>query len=90
MDAASARGRLRWCRRSHSCFAGTILENITFGRANISQAQAQRAADAARIHDFISMLPDGYHTNLEEAGKNLSRGQRQRIAIARAWWENQR
>jgi len=65
-------------------FAGTILENITFGREGITEAHARRAADAARIHDYIAALPDGYHTNLDEAGKNLSRGQRQRIAIARA------
>jgi ATP-binding cassette subfamily B protein len=65
-------------------FAGTILENITFGREGITEAQARRAADAARIHDYIAALPEGYHTNLDEAGKNLSRGQRQRIAIARA------
>ncbi len=65
-------------------FAGTILENITFGREEITEARARRAADAARIHDFIAALPNGYHTNLDEAGKNLSRGQRQRIAIARA------
>jgi len=65
-------------------FSGTFLENITFGRDNITEAQAQRAAEAARIHDFITSLPAGYHTSLEEAGKNLSRGQRQRVAIARA------
>jgi ATP-binding cassette, subfamily B, bacterial len=65
-------------------FAGTILENITFGRETITESQAQRAADAAHIHDFIAAMPEGYHTNLDEAGKNLSRGQRQRIAIARA------
>lgn len=65
-------------------FAGTFLENITFGREDITEAQARRAADAARIHDFIASLPEGYQTPVDEAGKNLSRGQRQRIAIARA------
>jgi ATP-binding cassette, subfamily B, bacterial len=84
MEAASAGVQIAMVPQEPFLFAGTILENITFGREDISQAQAQRAADAARIHDFISMLPDGYNTNLEEAGKNLSRGQRQRIAIARA------
>jgi len=65
-------------------FAGTILENITFGRESINEAQAQQAAAAARIHDYILGLPGGYYAGIEEAGKNLSRGQRQRLAIARA------
>jgi ATP-binding cassette subfamily B protein len=65
-------------------FAGTVVENITFGRNEISVTDARRAATAARIHDFITSLPAGYDTQIQEAGKNLSRGQRQRIAIARA------
>lgn len=65
-------------------FAGTMFENISFGREEITMADARWAATAARIHDFISGLPDGYDTQIDEAGRNLSRGQRQRIAIARA------
>jgi ATP-binding cassette subfamily B protein len=65
-------------------FAGTVYENISFGREEISATDARSAATAARIHDFITSLPAGYETQLEEAGRNLSRGQRQRIAIARA------
>jgi ATP-binding cassette subfamily B protein len=65
-------------------FAGTILENITFGREEITVSRARQAADSARIHDFIMTLPDGYDTQIGEGGRNLSRGQRQRIAIARA------
>lgn len=65
-------------------FAGSVLENIIFGREEITEAQARQAADAARIHDFIMTLADGYDTEIAEAGRDLSRGQRQRIAIARA------
>jgi ATP-binding cassette subfamily B protein len=65
-------------------FASTIMENITFGREQVTTEQARRAAVSARIHEFIMSLPDGYETRIEEGGKNLSRGQRQRIAIARA------
>ena len=65
-------------------FGGTVLENITFGREEITEGQAKQAARAARIHDYIMTLPLGYHTNIDEAGKSLSRGQRQRLAIARA------
>lgn len=65
-------------------FAASITENITFGREGISEAQVRQAAMAARIHDFIMTLSDGYRTVIQEGGKNLSRGQRQRISIARA------
>lgn len=65
-------------------FGASITENITFGREGISDAQVRQAAMAARIHDFIMTLPDGYRTVIQESGKDLSRGQRQRISIARA------
>ncbi|HYK00233.1 MAG TPA: ABC transporter ATP-binding protein [Thermoanaerobaculia bacterium] len=65
-------------------FAASIFENITFGREWISEADVRQAAMSARIHDFIMTLPDGYKTVLQEHGKDLSRGQRQRISIARA------
>jgi ABC-type multidrug transport system fused ATPase/permease subunit len=84
MDPSSMGFEIAMVPQEPFLFAGTILENITFGREGITEAQARRAADAARIHDYITALPEGYSTNLDEAGKNLSRGQRQRIAIARA------
>ena len=65
-------------------FAASITENIAFGREGISEAQVRQAAMAARIHDFIMTLPEGYRTVIQEGGKDLSRGQRQRISIARA------
>lgn len=65
-------------------FRGTFYENITFGREGISSEDVTQAARAARIHDFILQRPGGYEARVEEAGGNLSRGQRQRIAIARA------
>jgi len=65
-------------------FGASITENITFGREGISEAQVRHAAIAARIHDFIMTLPQGYRTVIQESGKDLSRGQRQRISIARA------
>lgn len=64
-------------------FDGTILENITFGR-EVSEARARQAAMAGHIHDFIMTLPAGYETQIGEGGRSLSRGQRQRISIARA------
>jgi ATP-binding cassette subfamily B protein len=65
-------------------FAVSIRENIAFGVPDASDEAVQTAARAARAHDFIQQLPDGYETVLEERGSGLSGGQRQRIAIARA------
>ncbi|MEM8707180.1 MAG: ABC transporter ATP-binding protein, partial [Actinomycetota bacterium] len=65
-------------------FPGTIGDNIAFGNPDADQDEIERAARAARAHDFIAALPDGYDTSVEESGGNLSGGERQRIAIARA------
>lgn len=65
-------------------FAGTIFDNIAFGRAGASQDEVEAAARAARAHDFITAMPDGYHSRVGEGGTTLSGGERQRISIARA------
>ncbi|QDU66296.1 ABC transporter ATP-binding protein [Engelhardtia mirabilis] len=65
-------------------FHTTIGENIGYGNPNASQEEIERAARAAHIHDFILSLPQGYETDVADAGARLSGGQRQRIAIARA------
>jgi ATP-binding cassette subfamily B protein len=66
-------------------FRRTIIENIGYGKAGATRAEIQAAAEAARAHEFIERLPDGYETILDELGSNLSGGQRQRIALARAF-----
>lgn len=65
-------------------FEGTIMENIAYGRRDCSREEVIDAAKAARVHHFISTLPDGYETMLEENGENISQGQRQLLTIARA------
>jgi ABC-type multidrug transport system fused ATPase/permease subunit len=65
-------------------FRATIRENIAFGRPGASEADIVAAAKAAQAHDFISRLPQGYDTLVEERGAGLSGGERQRVAIARA------
>ena len=65
-------------------FEGTIMENIAYGRKDCSREEVIDAAKAARVHHFISTLPDGYETMLEENGENISQGQRQLLTIARA------
>ena len=65
-------------------FTGTVMENIRYGNLDASDAQCIEAAKLAGADDFISRLPDGYQTVLTANGTNLSQGQRQLLAIARA------
>ncbi|MEZ4646115.1 MAG: ABC transporter ATP-binding protein [Chloroflexota bacterium] len=65
-------------------FSGTVRENIAYGRPDASLDEVIAAAKAAQAHDFISALPEGYDSWVEERGANFSGGQKQRIAIARA------
>jgi ATP-binding cassette, subfamily B, bacterial len=66
-------------------FSGTIQSNITYGDETATQEQVVEAAKAANAHDFISALPDGYNTIVGERGTRISGGERQRIAVARAF-----
>ena len=65
-------------------FTGTIMENIRYGRLDASDAECIAAAKLANAHGFIKRLPEGYDTIISHDGSNLSQGQRQLIAIARA------
>lgn len=65
-------------------FSGTVLENIRYHKTGATRDEVVRAAQAVGAHDFIEHLPDGYDTELEQRGGNLSLGQRQLISFARA------
>lgn len=65
-------------------FTGTIKENIKYGNLEASDERLKMAAKMANAHEFIKRLPKGYDTILSESGSNLSQGQRQLLAIARA------
>jgi thiol reductant ABC exporter CydC subunit len=65
-------------------FNASVRENLLLARPEASQADLERAAGLAQIHEFIQSLPEGYDTWIGEQGLNLSGGQRQRLAIARA------
>ena len=69
-------------------FAGTIMENIRYGRPDATDEEVARAAQLAQIHDEIMQMPDHYHTYVGERGVTLSGGQKQRISIARVFLKN--
>ncbi len=66
-------------------FAGTIMDNIRYGRPDATDEEVARAAQLAEIHDEIMQMPEHYHTNVGERGVVLSGGQKQRISIARVF-----
>ena len=66
-------------------FAGSIAENLRYGRPGATAAEIEAAARAANAHDFIMALPDGYATDIGQRGVKLSGGQKQRLTIARAF-----
>ena len=65
-------------------FTATVMENIRYGKLDATDDEVIAAAKLANAHDFIEKLPEGYHTMLTGDGANLSQGQRQLLAIARA------
>ncbi len=82
------RGRVGIVPQDSVIFSANALDNIRYGRPDASDADVMVAARSAFAHDFITALPEGYHTFLGERGVRLSGGQRQRISIARAMLKN--
>lgn len=66
-------------------FSGTVRENLKYGNENATDQQLERAVEMSRCSDMLRMLPQGYDTVLTGSGDNISQGQRQLIAIARAF-----
>ncbi len=69
-------------------FAGTVLDNILYGKPDATRDEVIEAARSANAHDFIMELPDGYDTDIGQRGVKLSGGQKQRISIARVFLKN--
>ncbi|MDT8304618.1 MAG: ABC transporter ATP-binding protein [Anaerolineae bacterium] len=84
LTQASLRDEIGMVLQDSFLFSDTIAANIAYGRPDASQEAIERAARAARAHDFILSFPNGYETAVGERGVTLSGGQKQRIAIARA------
>ena len=84
----SLRQRIGYVSQSTLLLSGTIDANLRYGNPDAGDAQVIQAAKVAGIHDYIAGLPDGYQAVVGERGVNLSEGQKQRLAIARALIRN--
>ncbi|HJT20358.1 MAG TPA: ABC transporter ATP-binding protein [Nitrospira sp.] len=83
LPLAFLRNQIGLVQQEPFLFNGTVKENILYGNLSATQDDIEAAAEAARAHDFITALPEGYDTWIGERGVKLSVGQRQRISIAR-------
>jgi ATP-binding cassette, subfamily B, bacterial len=84
LSLADLRAAVGYVSQETFLFDGTIAENISYGHFDVDHDAIRAAAEAARAHEFIRALPEGYETRVGERGIKLSGGQRQRIALARA------
>jgi ABC-type multidrug transport system fused ATPase/permease subunit len=83
-EVQSLRRRIGYVSQSTLLLAGTIAENLRYGSPDAGEDEVIQAARVAGIHEFIAGLPEGYESLVGEQGVNLSEGQKQRLAIARA------
>lgn len=80
----SLRGRIGMVLQNNVLFSGTIRENLLWGRPDATEEELIQAAKDAQAYEFISALPDGFDTRIDQGGVNVSGGQKQRLCIARA------
>lgn len=83
-DLSLLRNNVAMVLQKNELFSGTIKENLRWGDENASDSELERVCKLAQAHDFITALPDGYETVIEQGGSNVSGGQKQRLCIARA------
>ena len=88
MELKSLRENIGIVQQDVYLFAGTILENIRYGRLDASDREVIEAARRANAHDFIVGFPEGYATDIGQRGVKLSGGQKQRLSIARVFLKN--
>lgn len=90
LDVTKLRKQMAVVPQEVMLFGGSIADNIAYGKPGATQGEIEAAAQVANAHEFISIMPEGYHTTVGPRGVKLSGGQRQRIAIARAVLANPR
>jgi ATP-binding cassette subfamily B protein len=83
LTKSSLRSNIGIALQQPELFSGSVSDNLRFGRPEATNEQIIAAATAAQAHDFITAMPNGYDSVIQQSGTNLSGGQRQRLAIAR-------
>ena len=83
-DMEALRNQVSVVLQKNVLFSGTVLDNLRWGDPNATEEECRRACELACADEFISRMPEGYHTRIEQGGTNVSGGQRQRLCIARA------
>lgn len=83
-DLTALRSAVSVVLQQNILFSGTILDNLRWGNPDATLEDCQRACQMAQAEEFISQMPDGYNTHIEQGGTNVSGGQKQRLCIARA------
>ena len=83
-DIQTLRNAVSMVLQKNELFSGTIKENLRWGNPDATDAEMEHACRLACAHEFIERFPDGYDTFIEQGGKNVSGGQKQRLCIARA------
>ena len=83
-DLKTLRNAVSVVLQKNTLFSGTVLDNLRWGRADASEEECRRACQLAQADEFVSEMPQGYNTHIEQGGTNVSGGQRQRLCIARA------
>ena len=73
-----------WCRSSRYLFSGTVADNLRFGKPDATDEELWQALEIAQARDFVAAMPGGSRRRIDQGGTNVSGGQRQRLAIARA------
>lgn len=88
LQLKSLRGNIGIVQQDVYLFAGTVYDNIAYGRPGATREEVIQAAKSANAHEFIMELPDGYDTDVGQRGVKLSGGQKQRLSIARVFLKN--
>ncbi len=83
-DLVTLRDNVAMVLQKNVLFSGSIKENLRWGNPDATDEEMEHACRLACAHDFITAFPDGYNTHIEQGGKNVSGGQKQRLCIARA------
>ena len=87
-DLDTLRNSVAMVLQKNELFSGTISENLRGGNENATDDEIKHACELAQADEFVSAMPDGYNTYIEQGGTNVSGGQKQRLCIARALLKN--